>query len=117
MIDPYHYVEYDAVELRELCAAAFDRVEVLGLHGSARYLSIVEAERRELAGSWPWIRFACAACSRDGCASGCTTGGCATTARRPRPGALEIDADDFRLSGEQTETALDLVAVCDLPAE
>jgi SAM-dependent methyltransferase len=49
VIDPYHYVEYDPAELLGLCAPAFGRVEVLGLHGSTRYLSIVEAERRELA--------------------------------------------------------------------
>ena len=34
IIDPYHYIEYDAHELRDLCAPVFDAVEVLGLEVS-----------------------------------------------------------------------------------
>lgn len=117
VIDPYHYVEYDPAELRALCAPVFGRVEVLGLHGSARYLRIVEAERRELDRllALDPLRFRRLLprrlrqrlydwrLRRDRVA--------------PRPGALEIAADDFRLSGDHLETALDLVAICDLPAE
>ncbi len=49
IIDPYHYVEYDAGQLRALCGAFFANVEILGLHGSGRYQALVSAERRELA--------------------------------------------------------------------
>ena len=48
IIDPYHYVEYDAAELAALCASRFTTVKVLGLFGSGRYQALVDAERREL---------------------------------------------------------------------
>ncbi len=48
IIDPYHYVEYDPVELRELCDGHFARVAIFGLFGSERYGALVEAESREL---------------------------------------------------------------------
>ncbi len=48
ILDPYHYVEYDADQLRSLCSPLFASVEVLGLYGSERYQALVKAERREL---------------------------------------------------------------------
>ena len=48
VIDPYHYVELDFVQLRALCSRSFASVEVLGLFGSARYQALVDAERARL---------------------------------------------------------------------
>ena len=48
IIDPYHYVEYDERELRELCERLFGRVELLGLFGSDRYAAVVARERERL---------------------------------------------------------------------
>ena len=48
IIDPYHYVEYDEHELRELCRGFFEQVDVQGLFGSERYLAVVAAEKRKL---------------------------------------------------------------------
>lgn len=48
IIDPYHYVEFSAVELRRLCAPSFEVVDVRGLFGSPRYLELVAAERVKL---------------------------------------------------------------------
>jgi SAM-dependent methyltransferase len=48
IIDPYHHVELDAGELRELCVRAFGRVEVRGLFGSERYMELFGEERRRL---------------------------------------------------------------------
>jgi SAM-dependent methyltransferase len=48
IIDPYHYVEFSADELRRLCAPSFETVEVRGLFGSPRYLELVAAERLKL---------------------------------------------------------------------
>jgi SAM-dependent methyltransferase len=115
IIDPYHYVEYDAGELRTLCARFFDEVAVLGIQGSERYLALVRAERRELDRAlaldplrlrrliprrlrqrlYDWRLW------RD--------------RETPRPGALEIDPGDFRLSNERLQDAIDLFAVCDGP--
>lgn len=117
VIDPYHYVEYDTTELHELCAAAFARVEVLGLHGSARYLRLVEAERRELARLLALDPLRLRRLLPRRLRQRLYDRRLRRDRETPRPGALEIEADDFRLSGDQTETALDLVAVCDLPAE
>jgi SAM-dependent methyltransferase len=48
VIDPYHYVEYDAEELRALCVPVFAEVELWGLFGSERYAELVEDERGRL---------------------------------------------------------------------
>jgi SAM-dependent methyltransferase len=48
IIDPYHYVEYDAGELRALCAPFFGEVRVLGLHGSPQWRELVDSELARL---------------------------------------------------------------------
>ncbi len=48
IIDPYHHVEFDAHELKALCARSFGSVEVLGLFGSERYMKLFDEERRKL---------------------------------------------------------------------
>jgi SAM-dependent methyltransferase len=48
IIDPYHYVEFDHEQLEELCSRSFERVEVLGLFGSGRYMEIFDGERETL---------------------------------------------------------------------
>jgi SAM-dependent methyltransferase len=48
IIDPYHYVEFDAGQLGELCRTFFEQVEVLGLFGSERYMEIFDEERATL---------------------------------------------------------------------
>jgi SAM-dependent methyltransferase len=48
IIDPYHYVEFSADELRSLCSRFFESVKLHGLFGSARYLELVAAERMQL---------------------------------------------------------------------
>ena len=50
IIDPYHYVEFDHAELRELCARFFEDVEIQGLFGSPRYMEIHNEERATLDG-------------------------------------------------------------------
>lgn len=113
VIDPFHYVEYDPAELRELCRRFFARVEVVGLRGSDRYLTLLGTERDELdrllsldplrlrrfvprrvrQRLYDWrLR-------RDRAVA--------------RPGALEITPEDFWLSPDRLEEAIDLFAVCD----
>jgi SAM-dependent methyltransferase len=48
IIDPFHYREYDADQLRALCSGPFADVRVLGLAGSARYRELVAAEHARL---------------------------------------------------------------------
>lgn len=48
IIDPYHEVELDPHELRDVLATAFDHVQLHGIFGAPRYLELVEAEHAEL---------------------------------------------------------------------
>jgi len=48
IIDPYHYIEFDAGELGDLCARFFADVEVRGLFGSERYMELYDEERAKL---------------------------------------------------------------------
>jgi SAM-dependent methyltransferase len=48
VVDPYHHVEFGPEELRAACAPVFERVELLGIFGSERYLALVGAERAKL---------------------------------------------------------------------
>ncbi len=116
IIDPYHYVEFDAGELEALCAHTFDSVEVLGLFGSERYMELFDEERRKLdrllardplrlrrlvpmrgkQALYDWML------------------------RRNRaeadPRAEAIAPEDFELRSTGLEDALDLMAVCRSPS-
>lgn len=48
IIDPYHYVEFDPDELRDLCAQQFGQVEMRGLVGSDAYMELFREERTRL---------------------------------------------------------------------
>lgn len=48
IIDPYHYVEYDANELDLLCRPFFETVEMYGIFGSERYMAFHWGERAKL---------------------------------------------------------------------
>jgi SAM-dependent methyltransferase len=112
IIDPYHEVEYDAVQLRALCEGVFESVELHGLFGSERYLALVEEERRRLdqllARDPLKLRRFVPRAARQWLYD--------TQLRRerrhPRPAAAAIEADDFELRNGPLDEALDLVAVC-----
>jgi SAM-dependent methyltransferase len=48
IIDPWHYVEFDADELLKLCRRGFDSVQLWGLAGSANYLEFQRSELDKL---------------------------------------------------------------------
>ena len=54
IIDPYHYVEYDAGQLRALCEPFFEQLELRGIFGSARYhyVEYSPPELERLCASW-----------------------------------------------------------------
>jgi SAM-dependent methyltransferase len=112
IIDPYHYAEYDAVQLRALCAPFFHQVEVSGLRVSARYQAIHDDERRELdrllSRDPLRLRRLVPRSVRQRLYDRRLSGDRVT----PRPGALEIGVEDFSLSPEGLETAIDLFAIC-----
>ncbi len=48
IIDPYHFIEFDAEQLERLCSQQFTDVEVTGLFGSTRYMEFFDRERETL---------------------------------------------------------------------
>lgn len=115
IIDPYHYIEWDPREFAALCSNAFGEVELHGVFGSPRQLAVLAGERKKLD----------ALLRKD-----------ALKLRRllPRPllqrlydqrlrrerrsGGPEyaaITLDDFELSSEGLDEALDVMAVCRAP--
>jgi SAM-dependent methyltransferase len=116
VIDPWHYIEFDAAELSALCRRSFAEVEVVGLFGSGRYLEFYASEQATLD----------RVLRRD-----------ALRLRRlvPRrvrqwaydvmlhrhrraevhPLAESITADDFFVSADDVDRSLDLIAVCRHP--
>ena len=114
IIDPYHYVEFDAAELSALCATVFPRVEVRGIFGSERYLRLIDAERRELDRLLRLdplrLRRFVPRRTRQVLYDRRLSAARAV----PAPGALEITPSDFRLELTPLAEALDLVAVCDV---
>jgi len=114
IIDPYHYVEYDPAQLRALCARFFDAVEVLALHASERYMAIHDDERRELRRLLARDPLALRRLVPRRVRQRLYDRRLNRDRVTPRPGALEIGPEDFWLSPERLEQAIDLFAVCDL---
>jgi SAM-dependent methyltransferase len=112
IVDPYHHVEFDGPELRELCRSAFGEVEVRGLFGSERYLAIVARERerldRLLRRDRLRLRRLVPRRARQVAYDGMLRRARATGA----PDEEAIDVSDFELRGGPLDDALDLVAIC-----
>ena len=109
IIDPYHYVEYDARELRDMCSRFFRSVEVLGLQVSERYRAIHDDERRELDRLLardplrlrrliPRVR------------QRLYDRRLSSDRIVPRPGALDIGVEDFSLGPHGLDRSVDLFA-------
>jgi SAM-dependent methyltransferase len=113
IIDPYHYVEYDAAELSALCTPHFARVEVLGLFGSARYQALIDAERGELHRLLRLDPLRLRRLLPRRVRQRLYDARLRASRAVPQPGALEIGPEDFTLASRPLESALDLVAVCD----
>lgn len=112
IIDPFHYVELDAQELRALCARAFETVEAAGIFGSPRYMEIFTAERLKLD---RLLRLDPLRARRLLPRRG-RQGLYDLLLRRNRrahdPRAAAIAIADFELGRENLQAALDVVAIC-----
>lgn len=112
IVDPYHWVEYDAAQLRALLRTSFPAVEVRGLFGSARYAAFdrVEKQRMERVlrldplGVRHRLPRRVLQLAYDSALT--------LTRRRATPVAAAITAADFHLGGEAVDRSLDLVGVC-----
>jgi len=115
LIDPYHFREFDHAELAELCGVHFERVRVLGLFGSPRYMEIVLEERARLdrllamdplrlrrvvpIRAKQWFYGLMLRRQRD----------------KPDARAEAIEVSDFEIRDDDLLDALDLCAVCEGP--
>lgn len=116
VIDPYHYVEFDPVQLEGMCAKRFAGVELFGLFGSRRYEELVAVEHarldRLLARDPLRLRRLVPRRGRQ-----LLYDLMLTRARRSDdPRAQAIGPEDFELRSDGLDGALDLVAVCRQPA-
>ena len=118
IIDPWHFVEFDPEQLRALCLASFDSVEMWGLFGSPTYLEFQQGELAKLnrllrldplrlrrlipRRGWQWAYSFALERSRG--------------AGRPVPPlALRITPEDFSLGQDDLDSCLDVIAVCRSP--
>jgi SAM-dependent methyltransferase len=116
VIDPYHYVEFSPPELRALCEPSFDRVELLGLFGSPRYLELVAAERAELERLLRRDPLRARRLVPRRLRQALYDAALRRRRVAPDPRATAIEATDFELLPGPVDEALDLVAVCRAPA-
>jgi SAM-dependent methyltransferase len=114
IVDPYHYIEYDARDLAALCEPLFAAVQILGLFGSKRYGAIVDAERRELNRLLSMDPRRLRRLVPRRARQRLYDWRLASSRAAALPGAQEITAEDFRLGADSLDSALDLVAICDV---
>lgn len=112
IIDPYHYVEFSAEELRACCESAFGSVELLGIFGSRRYLELVAEERRSLDRLLRWDPLGLRRVVPRRLKQGIYDLSLRRRRTSPNPPAAAIEVSDFRLGGSSLTEAVDLVAVC-----
>ena len=112
VIDPYHYLEFDAGTLHALCHPHFATVEIRGLFGSERYQEIVAAEHARLdallARDPLRLRRLVPRRGRQRLYDAMLR----RARRDPDPLAGAITPEDFTLGGAPLDACLDLVAVC-----
>jgi SAM-dependent methyltransferase len=115
IIDPWHYIEFDARQLRQLCSASFREVQILGIFGSPRYLAF---QAKELVRLDRFLRLDPLRMRRLVPRRGRQWAYSLMLNRSRRvidPEALMITEDDFHLAAEDVDASLDLVAVCREP--
>ena len=112
IIDPYHYVEYDAEQLQALCAPRFESVEVRGLFGSERYLELVAEQRARLDSLLAKDPLRLRRFVPRRLRQRLYDRQLARERREVDPRAAAIVPADFRLADGPLDEALDLVAVC-----
>jgi SAM-dependent methyltransferase len=112
IIDPYHYVELDAEQLRALCARHFTSVELRGLFGSDRYLALVAAEHARLDALLRRDPLRLRRLVPRRARQALYDRLLARARNAPDPRAAAITPDDFSLACDPLAACLDLVAVC-----
>jgi SAM-dependent methyltransferase len=116
IIDPYHYVEFDPRQLRDLCRPHFSQVDVRGLQVSDRYRAIHDDERRQLDRLLSLDPLRLRRLLPRRLSQRLYDRRLNADRRTPPPTALDIGLEDFWLSSEELDAAIDLFAICDGPS-
>lgn len=114
VLDPYHYVEFSAEELRACCETVFNRVELLGLFGSQRYLDCQAAEQRSVERLLRWDPLRIRRILPRAIGRQLYDRTLRRMRNAPDMRAAAIDPGDFTLRAAPLNEALDLIAVCRL---
>lgn len=112
VIDPYHYLEFSAAELRALCKRSFAQVELRGIFGSARYLELIAAEKRNLDRVLRRDPLRLRRLVPRRVRQALYDRALRRRRMKPDPHAAAIDLSDFKLNQDPLNEALDLVAIC-----
>lgn len=112
IIDPYHWVEYDAAQLSALLSPAFAEVELRGIAGSPRYAEFDRREKermeRVLRLDPLGLRHRLPRLTLQRAYDAALT----ATRRRTTPAGAAITPEDFFLVTDGLDAVFDLVAVC-----
>lgn len=112
IIDPYHYVEYAAGELKAVLRPRFAAVELRGLFGSERYRALVDGERRRLDAVLRMDPLRLRRWVPRGARQRLYDWQLRRARRDENPGSAAIGPEDFELRDGRLDEALDLVAIC-----
>ena len=115
IIDPYHYLEYDPAQLRELCEVHFGSVELHGIFGSQRYSELVAEQLARLDRLLRRDPLRLRRLIPRRLRQRLYDRRLASERSEPDPRAAAITVDDFELRADALEEAHDLVAVCHAP--
>lgn len=112
IVDPYHWVEYDAAQLEALLAPTFARVDVRGIAGSPRYASFDRGEKERMERILRLDRLGLRRRLPRRALQLAYDAALTATRRRATAAGAAIDVHDFTLVADGLDAVLDLVAVC-----
>ncbi len=112
IIDPYHWVEYDAAQLYALLAPAFASVELRGIAGSPRYADFDRAEKERMERVLRLDAFGLRRRLPRRARQRAYDAALTAARRRTSAAGAAITPEDFRLVTDGLDGVLDLVAVC-----
>ncbi|HEX3042853.1 MAG TPA: class I SAM-dependent methyltransferase [Solirubrobacterales bacterium] len=115
IVDPYHYVELDGTELKQLLRRSFQEVRVLGLFGSPAYMDIYEGERARLRRLLGWDPMRLRRLLPQGLRRSLYDWGLRRTRATATGAEARISPDDFSLRADGLDDALDLVGIAERP--
>lgn len=115
IIDPYHFVEYDPLELERLVSTAFRSVSMAGVFGSERYRTLVATEHDKLERLLALDPLRARRLLPRQARRRLYDWRLGKERAVADPQSATITVDDFSLATEGLDAALDVVAICREP--